>query len=129
MPSDGGPGAQGLVGREHFEAEGNAVEDAPVAAAAVGLDHLAGDLVRRFLQQRLENLPDVALNADGEVRFRLTEGEHVPNGGVGPQDRHMEQRDRMGEAVRQGFGPGAFGEQKVLPMSDGVGATGELVPD
>ena len=127
VPSDGGPGAQGLVRREHLEAKGNAVKDAAIAAAAVGLDHLAGDAVRRFLKQRLEEFPNVAFDADGEVRLRLAEGEHALDGGVRAEDWHMEERDRMRQAVRQGLRPGAFGEQEVLPVGDRVGAAGELV--
>ena len=42
----------------------------------------SGDAIRRFLQRRLENLPDVAFDADGEVRLRLAEGEHFLDGGV-----------------------------------------------
>ena len=41
----------------------------------------------------------------------------------------MEEGDRMRQAVRQGLRPGAFGEQEVLSMGDGVGAAWELVAD
>ena len=127
MPSDGGAGGQGFVRGEQLKAELNAVKDQALGGAAVRLAHFAGDAIGGFLAQGLEDLPIVALDADGEVRLRVPYREHLLDGRLGAQNGHMKQRHWMGQPVRQRLRPGAFGEQKILPMGDAVNPAGEAM--